>query len=351
MTTSLEGGIIIYMTKNENASLSLKKIACIALLLIFFFSVGVMASNVKVNNVKIVLSNNYEMNVLTTKTKISEILAENKIVILPEENIVPNLEAELSESRTITITKSSKEGENAIQLAEENSEVSIEQLLGDYTPVVEKLITEQVEVPYETITKDTSDNEEQTSSKVIQEGENGLKEITYKAKFKNDIEIERTILTEKIVREETNKIVQVNKNNVTSRSSITRTQNEKTTTTTKANTKDTSTLEKKVKGKSPVVKTLNTSAYCACASCCGKSTGITASGVKASSWYTVAAGKAYPVGTVIYIPALKNKPNGGWFVVQDRGGAISNSKLDIFMSSHGEATQYGRRNLECYIYM
>jgi len=56
------------------------------------------------------------------------------------------------------------------------------------------------------------------------------------------------------------------------------------------------------------------------------------------------------MGTVIYIPALKDKPNGGWFVVQDRGGAISNSKLDIYMGSHSSALQYGRRNLEAYIY-
>ena len=56
------------------------------------------------------------------------------------------------------------------------------------------------------------------------------------------------------------------------------------------------------------------------------------------------------MGTVIYIPYFKDKPNGGWFVVQDRGGAISSSKLDIFMGSHGQALQFGRHNLTCYVY-
>ena len=74
-----------------------------------------------------------------------------------------------------------------------------------------------------------------------------------------------------------------------------------------------------------------------------ESYGITASGAKVQSWYTVAAGKAYPMGTVIYIPALKNKPNGGWFVVQDRGGAIKNNKLDIYMSTYNECIQFGRK--------
>ena len=56
------------MNKNDKASISLKKIVCISIVLIFLLGIGVMAGNVKVNNVKIILSSGYEMNVLTTKT-------------------------------------------------------------------------------------------------------------------------------------------------------------------------------------------------------------------------------------------------------------------------------------------
>ena len=113
-------------------------------------------------------------------------------------------------------------------------------------------------------------------------------------------------------------------------------------------------MAKKVEGITPIIKTLNTSAYTA--STCGKSPtskgyGKTASGAKATSWYTVAAGKGYPIGTVIYIPSMKNKPNGGWFVVQDRGGVISNNKLDIYMDTYNECIKFGRKNVECYIYV
>ena len=52
----------------------------------------------------------------------------------------------------------------------------------------------------------------------------------------------------------------------------------------------------------------------------------------------------------MYIPYFKDKPNGGWFVVQDRGSAISNSKVDIYMDSYSDCKKFGRRNLECYIY-
>ena len=109
-------------------------------------------------------------------------------------------------------------------------------------------------------------------------------------------------------------------------------------------------LASKVQGIEPVVRTFNTSAYCACVQCCGKSDGITASEVKAQPWHTLAAGSSYPFGTIIYIPALSDKPNGGWFVVEDRGSAISNSHLDVFFNNHNEANTYGRQNLEAYIY-
>lgn len=327
------------MIKNEQASLSIRRIACITILLIFVLGVSVMATNVQVNNVKIVLSNNYEMDVLTTKTKVEDILNENHIVVLPEEIVVPNLEADIADSGTITITKASEEENNVVKLAEENSEVSIEQLLGEYAPIIEKIVTEQVEIPYETITKDVSDSQDGATSKVIQEGQNGLKEVVYKIKYKNEVEISRTAIEETVITEPVDKIVQLSKKTTSTRSSV-----QRTTTTT------TTTLAKKVEGITPVVKNFNTSAYCSCSKCCGKTNGITSSGAKATSWYTIAAGSDYPIGTIIYIPYFKDKPNGGWFVVQDRGGAISNSKLDIYMSTHSSALQFGRKTLECYVY-
>jgi len=106
------------MMENEKASLSIRRIAGIAILLIFLCGVGVMATNVKVNHIKIVLSNHYEMNVVTTKTKVADILEENHIVVLPEENVVPNMDSQISENRTIMITKTLEEGQDIIKLAE-----------------------------------------------------------------------------------------------------------------------------------------------------------------------------------------------------------------------------------------
>jgi len=52
---------------------------------------------------------------------------------------------------------------------------------------------------------------ENATNKVLQQGKNGLKEVTYKVKYQNDVEISKTVISEVIVRNPVNKIVQVQK--------------------------------------------------------------------------------------------------------------------------------------------
>lgn len=328
----------------EKASISLKKIIGICLVFVFLSGLYVFASNTNINNYKIILSNGYEMSVMTSKTKVSDVLEEKHILLLPEEKVVPGMDEQVGEDKIIRISKKSEEQE-VIEIAEENADISMEEILQAYAPIVEKIVVEQVPIPFETITKDVSNNAGETSNKVIREGKEGLKEVTYKVKYQNEKEIERIEISSVVIEEPVDKVIQV-KAAVTNRSASTA----RTATDNPATTASTS-LAAKVAGKTPIVVNMNTSAYCSCAKCCGKTNGVTSSGAKASAWYTVAAGKSYPIGTVIYIPALKNKPNGGWFVVQDRGGAISNSRIDIYMGSHNQALSFGRKNLECYVYM
>lgn len=336
------------MKTSEKASLQVLKITIITLILIFTCNIAVRAFSTKLNSVKIVLSNNYEMNILTTKTKISEILEENHIIVLPNETVFPSIDSELAQNNTITISNSEIQASQVIELANEETSMAKEQILGSYTQIVEKLEVKEEVIPYETITKNAKSSTSNRKNQVIQQGKDGLKEVTYKVKYQNDIEISRIVVKERIIKKVINKIIQVT--NTTSRSEITRTGS--TEVASKAAKKYN--LAKKVEGIKPIIKTLNASAYTA--STCGKKPtdkgyGITASGARVSAWYTVAAGRAYPMGTIIYIPALKNKPNGGWFIVQDRGGAITNNKLDIYMNTYNECIQFGRRNLECYIYV
>ena len=332
------------MKNDEKASISLKRIIAISIIFLFLTGIAVVAGNVKLNNVKIILSSGYEMNVLTAKTKVSEILDENHIIILEDEKVIPDLEEELSSNNTIKIFKNTDEEIEIATEIESSANVKTEDLLKNYEQIVEKIVTEEVKIPYETITKDVSTGSSAKQDKIIQYGVDGLKRVTYKIKYQNNIEIEKTEISSEIIKEPIDKIVEIRTKQITSRSS-----NFREAYTNPALTAST-TLAKRVEGITPKVATFNTSAYCPCMSCCGKTNGITASGAPASEWYTLAAGSVYPIGTVIYIPYFKDKPNGGWFVVQDRGGAISSDRLDIFYDSHSAALQFGRRYLECYVY-
>lgn len=87
--------------------------------------------------------------------------------------------------------------------------------------------------------------------------------------------------------------------------------------------------------------TYTLTAYCACAKCCGKTDGITASGKKAVSGHTVAAPSNFPFGTKLEI-------NGKIYTVEDRGGAIQGKRLDIYFDSHQEALNFGRKTATVY---
>lgn len=85
--------------------------------------------------------------------------------------------------------------------------------------------------------------------------------------------------------------------------------------------------------------TINASAYTAAADECGKSDGITASGLKVTEKRTLACPKNLPFGTVIRIEGM------GEYRCEDRGGAIKGNKIDIYMETKAEAFAFGRQNL------
>ena len=206
------------MNKSNKAHGSLVKIMILSLVIILATGIGVSASNAKLINVKIILSNGYEMTVLTTKTKVSEILEENHITVQAEENVYPKLYEEINDNKTIRI---STEEINYDYIAEEENTITKEEILSSYGTIVEKLVTEQVTIPFETITKEAT-GEGTRMNKVVQNGREGLREVTYKIKYKDDVEIERVEISSTIIREPVDKIVEVQTVQVTARSSMER---------------------------------------------------------------------------------------------------------------------------------
>lgn len=207
------------MKNDDKASISLKKIICIAILFVFIMTVAVTATNVKLNNVKIILASGYEMNVLTSKKKVEEILKENHIILLEDEKVVPNLEEELSDNNTIKISKKTDEEVAKPEVVETSEEISVEEILKTYDTIVEKIVVEKVKIPYETVTKNVAKGSGAKQDRIVQYGVDGLKEVTYKVKYQNEKEIEKKEISSKIIRKPVDKIVEVRNEQIVSRSS------------------------------------------------------------------------------------------------------------------------------------
>lgn len=315
---SQKGGYMIFMNKKDRASISIMKIIGVSLIIIFILGITVMASDINVRTVEITLSNGYEMTVITTKTNVEEILEDNNIILEEDEKVSPSLEENINESNQIIITNKSVQEVQIAKISESGIETTLDEILKSYSPIIEKIVVEQEVIPYETITKDAAQGATDTKNKVIQQGQDGLKEVTYKIKYQNNEEIEKTVISENIIKEPVDRIVQVQKNIVT----------------TSRGTDRTATTGIKV-GETKIFKV---TAYCSCAKCCGKTNGITASGTKATAGRTIATSAQFAFGTKLDI--------GGYtYVVEDRGGAIQGNRIDIYMNSHAEALAWGVKYL------
>lgn len=308
----------------ENSSGKIiRRIIFVSIIVIAMLAVGVFATKSDINYITIKFSDDTSISVVTTKTKVSEILEENNIVLLEDEKVEPSLESDIDISKSIQISKIDSE---PVIVAEEVSSISTEEILGNYVTVTEKIITEQVEIPYETVEKDVSASGTETQDTVLQEGENGLKEVKYKVKYQDETEVERTVISETVIKEPVDKIIQIS-SKVVSRSS----------------SGSSGLLLAASADGTPSVSTKSVSAYTATGN-------RTASGAWPEAYYTVAAGPSIPMGSLVYIPYFANYSNGGWFIVQDRGGAITDGHIDVYMDTEAECRNFGRRNLEVYIY-
>lgn len=304
---------MIFMNKKDSGAISIMKIIGVSLIFILIFGVSVMATEIDMKSVEITMSNGYTMTVVTTKTNVAEILKDNNIYLEEDEKVNPGLESDITENKKITITNKSEQEVQIAKISESGIETSLDEILKSYSPIIEKIVVEQETIPYETITKDASQGAADKKNKVIQSGEDGIKEITYKVKYQNNEEIEKIKLSEQIIKQPVNKIVQIQKNITTSRSGSTITTTGET-------------------------KIFKITAYCPCSKCCGKKTGITASGTRATAGRTVAASSQYAFGTKLLI-------NGKVYTVEDRGGAIKGNKIDIYMNTHAEALAWGVKYL------
>ena len=101
------------MKNKENASLSIIKIICVAIILILISGISVLAVNTNLTDVRIILQNGYELTALTSKQTVREVLDENHIVLEDTQKTSVGLDEKISSGSVIKITdKSYNELEN-----------------------------------------------------------------------------------------------------------------------------------------------------------------------------------------------------------------------------------------------
>lgn len=305
------------MKKRSKKPFSVIRIVFLCAMLILFSGAGVMTMATKVNSVTITLADGYEMTVLTSKTTVSEILANNNIILQENEKSIPDLNSQITEAKEIKITNRNEQEIEIAKISESGVETTLDSLLEAYNAIVEKIEVVEEKIPYETVTKDISSGASDTKNKVLQQGQEGIKQVTYKIKYQNDVEISRTKVSEVIIKEPVQKIVRVQAKTTARSMSVSRTNMET----------------------SGGVKIYKITAYCPCSICCGKyASGYTASGTKATEGRTVAASSNLPFGTKLLI-------NGKEYIVEDRGGAVKGNHIDMYVDTHSEALKWGVRYL------
>lgn len=113
-------------------------------------------------------------------------------------------------------------------------------------------------------------------------------------------------------------------------------------------------LDNKISRGSADVRRMRVTAYDLSVKSCGKLPnhplyGITASGEPVKEWYTVAAGPELPFGTKVYISYFREYPNKGIFVVKDRGSAIKQNCIDVYIADGNACREFGVKMLDIYV--
>ena len=84
-------------------------------------------------------------------------------------------------------------------------------------------------------------------------------------------------------------------------------------------------------------------AYCACARCCDKEDGITATGTQASEGRTIAVDPdVIPYGSTVTLYFADGASHT--YTAEDCGGAIRGNHLDVYFASHAEVLAFGVRS-------
>lgn len=185
-------------------------------------------------------------------------------------------------------------------------------------------IVSQVSIPREIIRRANSDMKK-GETVTLQEGTDGVKEVSYKVYYEDGVEVNRAEVYSSVLVEPVDMVIEYG--------------------TAQANTAVTNSGELSYKY---VVDCLAT-AYDPSPEENGGYGGQSATGVPLQKGVIAVDPKVIPLGSRVYVEAIDGSWSYGYAVAADTGGAIKGNRVDLLYQTKSECYQFGRRNCRVYV--
>lgn len=259
------------------------------------------------NNMEIVINSpktyrisidNHEFHLKSIHTSVGKILSDNGITIEGKDYTYPKLDEEVGQGSIIEVYN-----------------------------VEDIVVTEEEFIPYERIVNKNR-NLDLGIENIVQEGKDGLKEVTVSKEYVNGKLVGTHLVKEEILSEAVSNIV------------------EKGTRSIVVTSRGDTNFKKAV--------VMSATAYDLSFESCGKypdhpAYGITRSGTQAGPGVVAVDPRVIPLGTKLYVESLDGTPDYGFCVAEDTGGAIKGNRIDLFFHSSTDVYNFGRRDVKVYI--
>lgn len=225
------------------------------------------------------------------------------------------------------------------------------------TQVEKKEVVEKEELEFTTLYRDNK-RLELGKTNTVTKGTKGVKEITKTQVFENGKLVKEDIVSEEVVKEPVNQIIEKGKKPLTVASRGTKVERNTISKPKKSEPKQ---VEKKVEkkpapkpAKKPESTQTSNSKFNAKKTIVMSSTaysikGTTASGVPSGPGKVAVDPNVIPLGTRLYIESLDGWGDYGYAIAADTGSAIKGNIIDVFYSDRSTALRYGRRKIKVHI--
>lgn len=187
-----------------------KKTAILLAMLLVILGISSFATKYNFVETEISFENGVKIDLTTSKNINSEtVLKENNISVLEHEKV----EEKFQDSKRIIRIVSDNSKTNVVTSFTVSENSNIQELINNkmYNNLTEKIEVVEIEIPFNTITRQIS-NSKDSHSQVVQEGKNGIKIIKYRLLYNNNELIEKVELSSEVKVKPVDKIVEVTSN-------------------------------------------------------------------------------------------------------------------------------------------